>query len=129
MPPLEPSSLRTAVTCDVPGTLCARDMAHLVCHVSNGGSATLRSTEPKPVHVSYRWFSPDGELVADGWREVLRRPLHRRGETDVTLRVLAPWTTGTYELRISPVQELVAWFDDIDPANGLRATIEVVDAA
>ena len=121
--------MRTAVTCDVPGTLCARDTAKLVCSVANAGPVALRSTGPQPVHVSYRWFSPDGELVADGWRELLRRPLRRRRETDVTLRVLAPWTTGTYELRISPVQELVAWFDDIDPANGVRATIEVVDAA
>lgn len=129
MPVLESSSMRTAVTCDVPGTLCARDTAKLVCSVANAGPVALRSTGPQPVHVSYRWFSPDGELVADGWRELLRRPLRRRRETDVTLRVLAPWTTGTYELRISPVQELVAWFDDIDPANGVRATIEVVDAA
>ena len=35
-------------------------------------------------------------------------------------RVNAPWVPGDYELRISPVQELVAWFDDIDPANGVR---------
>jgi hypothetical protein len=104
-------------------------MAQLDCRVSNAGPVALRSAGPKPVHVGYRWFSPAGELVADGWRELLRRPLGPRGETDVTLRVLAPWTTGTYELRISPVQELVAWFDDIDPTNGLRATIEVVDAA
>jgi len=129
MPALDSSSVRTAVTSDVPAGLCARDMAYLVCHVYNAGPVTLRSTDPHPVHVSYRWFSADGELVAEGWRELLRRPLDPRGEDDVTLRLLAPWTPGTYELRISPVQELVAWFDDIDPANGVRATIEVVDAA
>jgi hypothetical protein len=128
MPALESGSVRTVVTCDVPRTVCARDMAKLVCRVSNAGPVALRSTGPNPVHVSYRWFSPDEETVAEGWRELLHRPLDLRGETEVMLRVLAPWRPGTYELRISPVQELVAWFDDIDPANGLRATIEVVDA-
>ena len=39
--------------------------------------------------------------------------------------VSAPWEPGRYELRISPVQELVAWFDDVDPANGARFEVEL----
>jgi abequosyltransferase len=124
---LEPSAVRTALTCDVPDTFYARDSPRLVCRLYNAGPVDLRSTEPHPVNVGYRWVGTDGEVVLEGQRTALRRPLAPRGEAELTLRLRTPWTPGTYELRISPVQELVAWFDDLDPANGVRATVSVAD--
>jgi hypothetical protein len=33
---------------------------------------------------------------------------------------------GVYELRVTLVQEGVAWFDDLDPTNAWEATVVVV---
>jgi hypothetical protein len=41
------------------------------------------------------------------------------------LPVLAPSVGGDYELIITAVQEFVAWFDELDPANALRADVSV----
>jgi len=50
---------------------------------------------------------------------------------NVMIRVQAPAVPGEYELRVTMVQEFVAWFDDLDGGNAFsaRVTIAGADAA
>lgn len=95
--------------------------------VTNTGDADLRSDHPHhPVHLGWRWRDTAGRIVGEGQRVGLG--VLRPGEsTRVTAVVEAPAAPGRYVAALAPIQDRVAWFDDLDPANG--ATIEVqVDA-
>ena len=48
-----------------------------------------------------------------------------RSERWESLRLLTPWEPGTYTLQITPVQELVAWFADVDRASAFEVLVEV----
>jgi hypothetical protein len=92
--------------------------------VTNRGRRVLRRAEPHPVALGFRWFcAATGAAVLDSDRCQLERPLRPGASVTLDARVNAPWEPGDYELRISPVQELVAWFDDVDPANGVRVAV------
>jgi hypothetical protein len=40
----------------------------------------------------------------------------------------APPVAGTFLLRLTLVQELIAWFDDVDEANGCRRVVQITPA-
>jgi hypothetical protein len=42
--------------------------------------------------------------------------------------VIAPDTPGRFTLKAMPVQEHVAWFDNIDPRNTAQCRVEVVES-
>jgi hypothetical protein len=56
-------------------------------------------------------------------RTTLEKPLAPGDTAEVMLRLLTPWDPGECRLRITPVQELVAWFRDIDPGNAVEFTV------
>jgi hypothetical protein len=55
----------------------------------------------------------------------LPRPLPPGAFETLTVPIRAPHERGLYELRVSLVQEYVAWFDDVDEASGLRRKVNV----
>lgn len=119
--PLSPGGMRTRIVADVDELLPVRSMLRVRARVTNAGDATLVSAPPNPVHVSYQWRDlRSGELHMEGMRTVLAKPLAPGQTVEVTLRLLTPWEPGEYRLRITPVQELVAWFGDVDPANAVE---------
>ena len=119
--PLSPGGMRTRVVADIDELLPVRSMLRVRARVTNAGDATLVSAPPNPVHISYQWFDPaTGELQMEGMRTTLARPLAPGETAQVTLRLLTPWEPGEYRLRITPVQELVAWFADVDPENAVE---------
>ena len=122
--PLSPQGMRTRVVAHVDDRLPVRSMLRVRAKVTNTGDATLVSAPPNPVHVSYQWRDPaSGELHMEGMRTTLAKPLAPGDTAEVTLRLLTPWEPGEYSLRITPVQELVAWFGDVDPGNALELTV------
>jgi hypothetical protein len=75
-----------------------------------GGNA-----QPMTVDVGYRWVDGKGNVLTaiEGNRAQLDRPVLRPGESDaIKLEVKAPPNAGSYALRVSMVQEGVAWFHD-----------------
>ena len=99
--------------------------------LTNRAPAQLDSGFPYPTNLSYRWFDADGREVGqnDGVRTPLPRALAQGETADDAMRVVAPSAPGEYVLRLSAVQEGVAWFDDIDPNNGMTAHVSVYDPA
>ncbi len=66
------------------------------------------------VSASYRWLAPDGRaLVAEGERSLLPGDVPPGGMLDMLVRVPVPVATGPHLLRLTFVQEGVAWFDQV----------------
>jgi hypothetical protein len=66
----------------------------------------------RSVRLSYHWLSSDGAVVVyDGLRTELPRDLLGGEQVEVEARVRAPADPGRFVLRLTLVQEAVAWFD------------------
>jgi hypothetical protein len=98
--------------------------------VANPGPASWSAlgrgsmTMERAVRLSYRWLARDGAVVVeDGERTELPRDLPPGGRVELRAVVRAPDAPGRYTLRLSLVQEGVAWFD----ARGARPLDLVVD--
>ena len=139
---LPAEACRVRLEADPPAELRPGELRELACTVENRGSAILVSAPPHPVHVSYRWFpletaggaSGAGQAILpqgaasgalDGLRTRLPAALPPHGRCRVRVPLLAPEEPGAWELRLTAVQEQVAWFDDLDPASGLRRRVDV----
>jgi hypothetical protein len=78
------------------------------------------------VNLSYRWLdaASSSVLVTDGARGGLATALAPGESRDVSVMVRAPAEPGRYVLRLSMVQEGVAWFVDRG-ASGVDTPIDV----
>lgn len=127
MPALTAGQCATTVTADLPGRWRIREMLRLPVTVTNRGDTPLRSAGPThPIHLAARWLDPaTGTPVLVGLRATLDGSLEPGASTSLICFVHTPWEPGTYELRITPVQENLRWFDEVDPANGLCLPVRV----
>lgn len=74
-----------------------------------------------PVHLSYRWYGPDGaRLDVEANRARFDPSLAPGATQQVWLPVRFPPAPGAYELGLTLVQENYTWFDDLNPALQLR---------
>jgi hypothetical protein len=98
--------------------------------VRNGTRTWLSSQfRYQPVHLSYRWFDPDGNLaVAEGHRTPLPAPLAPGASVALDATVQLPAVPGDYELCLTMVQEHFAWLDEIDPRCTARVPAGVAAA-
>jgi hypothetical protein len=79
---------------------------------------TLRNTGPvlwsptgrNPITISYKWFDQGKMLPIEGERTGLPRPVKPGESLDVQVKVVAPGKAGDLVLKVSLVQEGVAWF-------------------
>ncbi len=78
--------------------------------VENPGSETWVSVGRYPVTISYKWFNGTVMLPIEGERTVLPGPIGPNQALNVEVRVVAPNQPGNFTLRITLVQEAVAWF-------------------
>jgi hypothetical protein len=80
--------------------------------VVNRAKRVLSSLGAYPVHLSYHWLAESGEmLVTEGIRSELYPPLPPGASFPYLLNVQAPDKAGHYMLRLTLVQENVAWLD------------------
>ena len=124
---LEPHEISTRLDVTAPGVQAPRMPVDVRTTLSNRGPRALIWGDPFPVAVGYRWFDAStGQVVKDSERTLLPQAVAPGGEITLHARLNAPWGPGHFELRVSPVQENVAWFDDLDAANGARCAIELI---
>ncbi len=121
--PLEPGAMRARVSADVPRAVPIRSMIFLPARIANASDVTFASSPPNPIHMSYEWRLPNGDLVLEGFRDELPRALRPGAEAELTLRVLTPWDAGDYLLSVMPVQELVAWFGAVHADSALETCV------
>ncbi|WP_368655808.1 hypothetical protein [Methylomagnum ishizawai] len=84
--------------------------------IVNDSGCMLASFGLYPVNIAYHWIAVDtGDMaVFDGERTQFNKPLPTGSVGEYAAHVLAPAAEGRYLLRITLVQEAVAWFDEDD---------------
>ena len=93
-----------------------------IVEIHNRTSKLLSSQPPNPVHISYHWISPGGHtIVAEGLRNKLLPPLAPDERRKYLVKVAPPDAPGEWILRITLVQECIAWFDE----NGLQCFVDL----
>ena len=127
MDALAPSAMRAPLRATLPAGMAPRTVAIVPCTVSNAADVDLVTAGEFPVYACYRWFDEAGDLAESG--NSIHTPLPRRigpGESmGVTMRVAAPRYPGRYRLRAALLQSNVAWFDDVEPSNGVEGLVVV----
>ena len=121
---LAPEHCRVALSATLARELKAGSWHEVTCRIENLGPAFLVSAPPHPVHLSYHWVAD--ATSEEGERTRLPRSIAPGTSADCYLGLRVPATPGVYELRVTLVQEGVAWFDDLDPANAWGTTVVVV---
>jgi hypothetical protein len=128
MAALEPASMRAPVEAALPSEMGTRTVTTVSCTVRNRGSVALVTSGEHPVFLCYRWFDELGASAEVG-RSVhtpLPGALEPGTTTELQMRIEAPQYEGRYRLRVALLQSEIAWFDDVDPENGIEAAVEVV---
>jgi hypothetical protein len=123
--PLAASACRVEITAAVPNAFKAGEQTVVTCTVKNVGSAVLASEAPYPVLASYKWLEGDNLLPIEGERTLLLPALKPQESQRITVNVWPPARSGSYKLRLTLVQEHVAWFDTITPGNALDLDVRV----
>jgi len=82
--------------------------------VRNAGAALWNATGPSLVDLSYHWHDASGNTVVwDGLRTPLAANVDVGATANVTMKITAPNTPGTYVLTLDLVREGVAWFGQL----------------
>ena len=121
---LEPEHCRVTLTAALPEKLAAASWHEMTCRIENLGPAFLVSAPPHPVHISYRWIA--GAKACEGERTRLPESIAPSTTAECFLGLRTPATPGVYELRVTLVQEGIAWFDDLDARNVWGTTVVVI---
>jgi acetolactate synthase I/II/III large subunit len=125
---LETSDRRIHIDAQMPSELQVGQVVEIECKVENLGSSYFVSLMPYPVHLSYKWLDPQTNHLLpgnEGLRTVMPQALPPRAAQTTKLRVQAPTIPGQYLLRLTAVQEHVAWFDDDAASNGCTGPVNI----
>ncbi|MBY4870418.1 sulfotransferase family protein [Burkholderia anthina] len=111
---------------DAPSTVAAGASFSVRVRLSNRSNFQLASRAPTPVHASYHWLDRTRSqvVVFDGERTRLKASMMPGDAQDLLVSVVAPAAAGRYVLRLTLVQEGVAWLDD--GRSGVFGDVEVV---
>jgi hypothetical protein len=90
--------------------LACREDSKIPVQIQNPGAETWTSTGQYPVTVSYKWYKGGQMMSIEGERTILPTAVGPHDAINADVRVVAPPEPGKYTLRLSLVQEAVAWF-------------------
>jgi|HubBroStandDraft_1064217.scaffolds.fasta_scaffold04691_3 hypothetical protein len=122
------SDCRCTIEGALPTRWTANEMREVPLRITNRASSPLTSEPPGPVFASYKWLDPSTGTYVDGQRAhrtKLPRVVRPNDTVDVDVRIVAPAHAGCALLRITLVQEGVAWFDDQFRSAALDVAAEV----
>ena len=124
---LEPSEMRARIVTVLPSTVPTDRRFAVEVEVENRGPRAYEATGRHPVSLCYRWYDADGRWAEVGrsLHTMLRETLMPGTSSTYTAAVATPQSAGRYVLAMTMLQHDVAWFDDIDPANGFRGEVTV----
>jgi hypothetical protein len=115
--PLETPAYRLGAL-NIPARMKSGTTRKLNVLVQNTGTetwpadGTLRSC--MFVHLAYRWFDQNNQMVLEGDRTPFPEPMRPNDMAMVAIILKTPELPGRYKLAIGPVQENVRWFSGPD---------------
>jgi hypothetical protein len=129
--PLPWGEFRCTLGCQLPASAKSGDLFELAVTIVNRSASFFTTAPPSPVYLSYKWLDPDtGQYLDDN--RAHRSPLPRTifpGETiDMKAFVITPDRPGPAILRLTLMQEGIAWFDDQDESNGIEQALVIAPA-
>jgi len=84
--------------------------------LTNSGDKPLLSTKGLgSVYLSYQWVGADGNMVVDGIRTAILKPIAPGESRNMSVWVELPRRRGPLQLKLSPIQEGCAWFYRSNP--------------
>lgn len=103
---------------DAPAQVDAAGNFGLRVTITNQSGCGLSTRNANPVNISYHWIDASNGTIAvfDGERTAISPGLPAGEKREFRATVLAPGRAGRYVLRVTMVQEGVAWFDDAESA-------------
>jgi hypothetical protein len=123
------ASCKVMLRASVPGAMRPGAEYAVPFELANRAAPQLDAAHPFPTNLGYRWLDAAGRAAEpeNAVRTPLPGPLPAGETSEGTVRVVAPAAPGRYVLLLSLIQEGVAWFDDIDPDNGVAERVYVND--
>ncbi|MEX3991313.1 sulfotransferase family 2 domain-containing protein [Paraburkholderia sp. EG286A] len=102
-----------------PSCVAADEQFLVQVGLRNQSRYQIASRAPNPVHVSYHWLDAKRSqaVVFDGERTRLHTSLMPDEQREMQALIVAPSIAGRYVLRLTLVQEGVAWLDDGDSST------------
>lgn len=99
----------------------------VMVHVHNDSDVGVSTSAPAPVQLSFQWQLGRAKASHDG--ASLRTPLPSEipsgAGVRLPVRVIAPTQPGSHRLRMTLVQEGVAWFDRVAPETACSLTVRI----
>jgi acetolactate synthase-1/2/3 large subunit len=129
--PLPWSDFRCAIACAMPASSPAADALEVPVRLTNRSRSFFTSAPPAPVYLSYKWLHPaTGAFLSEAraLRTELPRTVFPGESVDLTLRIVVPAAAGAAILRVTALQEGIAWFDDQDASNAVEFAVEITPA-
>ncbi len=126
--PLPAEACRVKVEADIRRSLELDTVVDVECTVENLGPVFLVSAPPNPVRLSYKWLDPSSGCQlpgTEGMRTAFPCSLPPRQKLTCRMKIRTPPLEGVFLLRITLVQESVAWFDDLDDGNHCSRLVHV----
>lgn len=86
---------------------------HIVVHLTRSSTEAWPTTGEHPVYLSYHWLDTAGATVVhDGLRTPIPDEIPWAEPVTLLMEVQTPASAGRFRLRLSLVQEAVAWFEE-----------------
>ena len=115
LPECERSKIRIA-NASGPDSLTLGQVSNMTVQLENASNSCIASYPPYPIYASFRWLDDDSGDVRlfEGSRTEIFPPLMSGQSYRYKVKVQAPNIPGRYRLRLTLVQEAIAWFDTGD---------------
>jgi len=126
--PLRAEDFRCSIACEIPASCIGNGLLELPVKLTNRSESFFTTAPPAPIFLSYRWLHPvTGERLPElkTYKTRLPRTVLPHETIEMTALVPVPNLPGPAILRLTLLQEGVAWFDEQDPANGIEGPTDI----
>ncbi len=98
---------------ELPQPVRAQSTHHIIVRLTKHSDGSWPARGDRPVHLSYHWLDRSGATVIhDGVRTPIPDGISLEEPTPLVMDVQTPPAAGDFRLRLTLVQENVAWFED-----------------
>ena len=127
--PLHPDQMRCIrlSKADQPESFAPGSQHDLMVHLHNMADVSVSTAAPAPLQLSFQW-EREGVKSSHDWespRTALPDEIMPGTAVPVSVRVVAPMEPGVHRLRLTLVQEGVAWFDRVAPETACSLDIRI----